>query len=173
MTRKETQVTGGRDVILAQLETNGSSILEAFERYGVSLVMLVMFILATIYILRRLLHDERGLLTSYIRSTNNQQTRLADTVTTMAETDAKVADVLGNMDGSISRIEAILQRTTTPGNRGDNTALVVCYRHECDVLEAISDKLEIDDKTKPLLDMMRRELDMAATRAAVEQNENG
>ena len=93
MTRKETQVTGGRDVILAQLETNGSSILEAFDRYGVSLVMLVMFILATIYILRRLLHDERGLLTSYIRSTNNQQTRLADTVTTMAETDAKVADL--------------------------------------------------------------------------------
>jgi len=92
----------------------------------------------------------------------------------MAETDAKVADVLGNMDGSISRIEAILQRTTTPGNRGDNTALVICYRHECDVLEAISDKLEIDDKTKPLLDMMRRELDMAATRAAIDQqNENG
>ena len=159
-------------MILAQAETTTNAVLEAFDRYGVSLCMLVMFIIATIYILRRLLHDERGLLTSYIRSTNNQQTRL--TVTTMAETDAKVADVLGNMDGSISRIEAILQRTTTPGNRGDNTALVICYRHECDVLEAISDKLEIDDKTKPLLDMMRRELDMAATRAAIDQqNENG
>ncbi len=160
-------------MILAQVETTTNAVLEAFDRYGVSLVMLVMFIIATIYILRRLLHDERGLLTSYIRSTNNQQTRLADTVTTMAETDAKVADVLSSMDGSVRRIETILQRTSTPGNRGDNTALIVCYRHECDVLEAISDKLEIDEKTKPLLDMMRRELDAAATRAAVEQNENG
>lgn len=153
-------------MILAQIEEGSSSLLEAFDRYGVSLGMLVMFIMASIYILRRLLHDEKGLLTNYVRSTTAQQGRLASTVETMADTDAKVVDVLSTMNANITKIEDLLASTTTPGSRQDNTALVVCYRHECDVLEVISDKLEINDKTKPLLDMMRRELDAAATRAA-------
>jgi len=167
------QIEGG-NVILAQIETGSNAILEAFDRYGVSLGMLVMFIIATVYILRRLLHDERGLLSTYVRSTTAQQGRLASTVETMADTDAKVADVLGTMNDNITKIEAVLSSTNTPGNRQDNTALVVCYRHECDVLEVISDKLDINDKTKPLLDMMRRELDAAAARASrVPNSESG
>ena len=156
-------------MILAQIETGSNAILEAFDRYGVSLGMLVMFIIASVYILRRLLHDERGLLSNYVRSTTEQQGRLANTVETMADTDAKVADVLGSMDGSIAKIESLLGKANLNG-AADHTTLVVCYRHECDVLEAISDKLEINTKTKPLIDMTRRELDMAADRSAAAQN---
>ena len=144
---------------------------QAFDRYGVSVGMLVVFIIAAVYILRRLLHEERGLLTKYVQSTTDQQTRLADTVDRMAQTDAKVATVLNGMGSNINKIETILARNSATGSRQDNTALVVCYRHECDVLEAIADKLQVNDRTKPLLDMMRRELDMAAQRASNELNE--
>lgn len=144
---------------------------QVFDRYGVSVGMLVVFIIAGIYILRRLLHEDRGLLTNYVKSTTDQQAKLADTVECMARTDAKMAAVLDNMDTNIDKIEGLLTRSSATGSRHDNTALVVCYRHECDVLEAISDKLQVNERTKPLLDMMRRELDMAAQRASNELNE--
>jgi len=150
-------------LILAQAGEAGNGILDLFDRYGIAWGMLALFVVATIYILRRLLNDNNGILTGYVRSTIDQQKQLADTVRDQAATDAKVAQCLEASEQRLAEIQKTVERVETmhynPHSQFATATLGRCFRHGCEVLEHISTKLEIDDKCKPLLDVMRRELD--------------
>lgn len=132
--------------------------LDLFDRYGIAWGMLALFVLATIYILRRLLNENNGILTGYVRSTCEQQQRLANTVENMAETDAKVAAMMEREDERLKQIEETAQRIESNAY-GSSIALSRCFRHGLDLLDQVSEKLEIAEKCKPMITMMRRELE--------------
>lgn len=149
--------------------------LQLFDKFGVSICFLGLFIVATGYILRRLLNDKNGIFTNYARNVTEQQKQLqlthqqlADTVGDMAQTDSQVASVLEKMEGRLGQLEdqahRIEQMHRDPHSPFATVALSRCFRHGCDILSEIAAKLEIQQQIQPQLALMKNELEQALHR---------
>lgn len=154
---------------------SATSWLQLFDKFGVSICFLALFIVATGYILRRLLNDKNGIFTAYARNVTQQQQQLqqthqqlADTVGDMAITDSQVAAVLDKMENRLAGLEDQAHRIEAlhrdPHSPFATVALSRCFRHGCDILEEIADKLEIKQQIQPQMALMRNELEQALKR---------
>lgn len=80
-------------------------ILKLIDRYGVSVVMLALFLVATFYILQRLLAKKDGILTGYVSNTVEQQKLLTIAVDRNAITNEQMSRVLSVYDERLGIIE--------------------------------------------------------------------
>ena len=136
--------------------THLTETLKAIDTYGVALSMLVLFCLASWYVLRRLLHPQTGIVTAYIAATAKSQGILAKATASQDATGKRLAVLMEAATQSLERSETQHGDPHSPYATG---ALSRSFRTGCDVLEMIADKLGTSEGTKPLLDLMRRDLD--------------
>ena len=153
------------------------SFFQIFDRYGVSLGMLIVFLIGSAYVLRRLFNEKTGLLTNYMKETSQRYERLGSTIETQAETGRRVATVMESSDQTLRDIREASHRLEQmhfdPNSAFSTVTLGKCFVNVCDVAEIMATKLEIDDKCKPHLDIMRRALKdhAAAVRMKTNQGE--
>ena len=143
--------------------TDAASWLQLFDRFGVSLVMLGLFIAATAYILHRLLNAKTGILTGYASDASQAHKQLAATVERMEQSDSQVADTLQQMQQLLLALKESAGHLETvhfdPHSRVATIGLTRTARHACDVVEQMAKKLGIIDDVAPQLLAMREELD--------------
>lgn len=146
------------------------SLLQAFDKYGVSLVILAAVLWMLFYVLKRLVNEDTGIVTTYVASTVNNNKSLTETMKTQAETaeksaktDEKMAELLETVEKRLDGIEKTSERLEAmhydPHSNFASVTLGRCFRHSCDVAEMLANKLEIGEAAKPLIDKMRKELD--------------
>ena len=136
--------------------------LQLFDRYGVSLVALVGFAFATVWVLQRLLGKTDGILTEYGKAAQEAHQTTAAAVDKLKATNSNVAGILENTDTRLERIE----QTSHEINRVQmdtsgpiaTVHLTRCFLRGCDILETIADSMELKESIAPHLAVMRSDL---------------
>lgn len=123
---------------------------ELFDRFGVSLGMLILFVLTTIYILRRLLNSKDGILPEYVKAAIEHQAKLAESITSLTSSYGKSVDTLEQLAETTSAL------TTSHIERTDS--LFKTMLHSCTVLEILSSKLDVKEQVLPHLQNIRMEV---------------
>lgn len=148
--------------IFAQGPEDAASWLQLFDRFGVSLVMLALFIFGSGYMLKRLV-GKGGILTQYATAVGAAHGKTADAVEVMAENGERVAIQLTTMEKRLEGVENTASSMDTQlqdsHSKFATIGLTRCARHTCDILEHLAAKLDIPDKVAPSLAVMRSELD--------------
>lgn len=104
-------------MLFAQAAETAGGIAEAFDRFGVSTMMLAAFILGTAYIGRRCFAEKNGIFVVYVRSAVETMSKIsataqqqADTLTELGHTCKQNADTQAKLAGLV---EASDQRLTS------------------------------------------------------------
>lgn len=138
--------------------------LELVDKFGVSIVMLVVlvgvFITASAYALRRLLSAKDGILTGYATRVENSHERLSESYERLEKTDEEISKLLKAHNVSLKDIEVVLTAADEKIKASEDThmALLRCADKACDVVEELSVKLEAQPEISPHLTYIRTEL---------------
>jgi len=148
-----------------------TGLIDMFAKYGATTVMLVLFVLATWWIGKRLLNEKNGLLTKYVESTNDLQKSLSESVEKQKETGTRVAALLETSEKRTEEMGAVVQRIEAmhydPNSRFSTVTLGRCFLESLDVVESMSKKLDealpsdiaLAEIIRPSIILMRRDLE--------------
>ena len=148
-----------------------ASWLELFDRFGVSIVILGLFIAGTAYGLKRLLNKDDGILTNYGKTVESAHQQLVTSYERLESTDRVMADLLKGHSVQLDQIEVHVVDTeegvsglqdaadaATKKQDATTAMLLRCADRACNVIEQLSAKLDAESEVAPHIAEIRSEL---------------
>ena len=145
--------------------------LELFDKFGVSLVFLALFVSGTLYVLRRLLSKDNGILTNYGKTVESAHQQLVTSYERLESTDRVMAELLKGHTVQLDQIEVHIVDTgegvsslqdaadTAAHKQDETTAMLLrCADRACNVIEQLSVKLDAESEVAPHIADIRAEL---------------